>query len=939
MTDASLLFYLPGASAWQRYSLPAPREGLTLNIGRSADNDIVLSDPSVSTRHAVLLVDPQGTFILDAGSRNGIVLNGQSIAVNEWIVIPPGSTFMLGDATCKIEVEEVINAVSPVQIAPPVQISPVPAQPYGFQPPSQKKKSALPWIIGGGVLFVAFAVLLWFTGDSLLGMFTTGTSGSRFTPQQLELTDGSTQTDANGVAVTIPTGTLQQVSSRLYTEELQPELIQEMKQNYKLVSPGYRLIAEGAEDGAQSATLTFPAADESYRVAAVIDNYYAAVLDVTPENGVITIPVGVHPIDASSLPSFESADGNRTIHYVLVKPNESMLSEPIHGRKMANPSRQTTPDRCISLTRSRCFQNGNASIQVMMNKDVSLTPVQTGVVLNYLQTLMDKYESLGFDGAIYNASNPVYVVIVKGSGTPLYSVPNGVVYLPNDIATKITGGGKDDFLVHEMAHWIQDESYNMTAAYYSGAGTWWLETAAENMVMLIDPGYLSKNLEVYGKIDSDEKLSAFQISPYTWPSGELYVQAQQVKVNMCSGSCPLTQETFVQAINEGTYPFDDVLIQAKLHSNLADYARYLLGEAPLAANTGIALDGVQTGLGYGDHIIVKQTTKSSFDTNDFAGSGRISDEVVNNLTNTLIQATLQKGGVYVLRIEIGPGNSVPLWPAVLLVDPGAPFYYRINDGEVQFNDGTKELVIQPIQKSSSGDNVTKVRLVAVGEQGGEIFKAHLSPVDLSGMWMMDLPDQSTFINHISCDDPGDNDVMANFLTGFTSLGFMFGDFKTDLPSMTLTWEGNLERASAILASAGGHLNSNPTGESNFTAEAVLQDGLVILTGTYFDEEETTFTVDPSSYSTQFITFPGTLGFSAGFSQIQYIGEVSSEMPSSYPNFKAWELSGGNIIFSVNHGVLVQRVNPQAQLEEEESRNHCTGTVEVNAPIYIYQPAN
>jgi hypothetical protein len=50
-------------------------------IGRSPDCDLVISDPSVSRRHAQLRPRPQGWELLDLGSTNGTRLNGWRLGV------------------------------------------------------------------------------------------------------------------------------------------------------------------------------------------------------------------------------------------------------------------------------------------------------------------------------------------------------------------------------------------------------------------------------------------------------------------------------------------------------------------------------------------------------------------------------------------------------------------------------------------------------------------------------------------------------------------------------------------------------------------------------------------------------------------------------------------------------------------------------------------
>jgi pSer/pThr/pTyr-binding forkhead associated (FHA) protein len=55
------------------------QEGETLRIGRSPAADIVLEDPSVSRRHAVILYRGGRTHILDDRSLNGVFLNGERV--------------------------------------------------------------------------------------------------------------------------------------------------------------------------------------------------------------------------------------------------------------------------------------------------------------------------------------------------------------------------------------------------------------------------------------------------------------------------------------------------------------------------------------------------------------------------------------------------------------------------------------------------------------------------------------------------------------------------------------------------------------------------------------------------------------------------------------------------------------------------------------------
>ena len=68
------------------------REGQSLHIGRSPAADILLDDPSVSRRHAVVAHRGGRAVLLDDRSLNGIYVNGQRVgeaALNDgdWIGI------------------------------------------------------------------------------------------------------------------------------------------------------------------------------------------------------------------------------------------------------------------------------------------------------------------------------------------------------------------------------------------------------------------------------------------------------------------------------------------------------------------------------------------------------------------------------------------------------------------------------------------------------------------------------------------------------------------------------------------------------------------------------------------------------------------------------------------------------------------------------------
>jgi pSer/pThr/pTyr-binding forkhead associated (FHA) protein len=49
-------------------------------VGRSAHNDICLNHPKVSRHHAVIVGTPDGHYIVDLNSKNGLIVNGERAA-------------------------------------------------------------------------------------------------------------------------------------------------------------------------------------------------------------------------------------------------------------------------------------------------------------------------------------------------------------------------------------------------------------------------------------------------------------------------------------------------------------------------------------------------------------------------------------------------------------------------------------------------------------------------------------------------------------------------------------------------------------------------------------------------------------------------------------------------------------------------------------------
>jgi pSer/pThr/pTyr-binding forkhead associated (FHA) protein/thioredoxin reductase/NAD-dependent dihydropyrimidine dehydrogenase PreA subunit len=75
-----------------------------IKIGRNPEwADLVVTDPSVSGKHARLERSPQGTYLIeDVGSTHGTTVNGQRLAPGTKAVLNPGDRFLLGESQVEV---------------------------------------------------------------------------------------------------------------------------------------------------------------------------------------------------------------------------------------------------------------------------------------------------------------------------------------------------------------------------------------------------------------------------------------------------------------------------------------------------------------------------------------------------------------------------------------------------------------------------------------------------------------------------------------------------------------------------------------------------------------------------------------------------------------------------------------------------------------------
>ena len=79
-------------------------------VGRVEDNNFQITDPSVSSRHAEILLRGAEVVIRDLNSTNGSFINGEKISET---VLQPGQILRLGQVELKIDDGKPVSAPSP----------------------------------------------------------------------------------------------------------------------------------------------------------------------------------------------------------------------------------------------------------------------------------------------------------------------------------------------------------------------------------------------------------------------------------------------------------------------------------------------------------------------------------------------------------------------------------------------------------------------------------------------------------------------------------------------------------------------------------------------------------------------------------------------------------------------------------------------------------
>ncbi len=157
MDRTPFLVGVEGLLAGKRYPVTATG----LRLGRDPENEVHIDDTGVSRQHARVLLHNGAVWVQDAGSRNGLFVNGQRVPDHKQV--KEGDRIVLGAHTFAIELVEANEPTEPTVVVP----APAPAAAAPATPPAPVLPFAL--MAAGILLIVACAGLVsalwWSTGQ------------------------------------------------------------------------------------------------------------------------------------------------------------------------------------------------------------------------------------------------------------------------------------------------------------------------------------------------------------------------------------------------------------------------------------------------------------------------------------------------------------------------------------------------------------------------------------------------------------------------------------------------------------------------------------------------------------------------------------------------------------------------------------------------------
>jgi hypothetical protein len=808
MSNPALQIFNPTSQQWERY----PLNRQDFSVGRTDDNDLMLDNPLVSRQHARLHLDGRGVWIMDLNSSNGVLVNNARIQPGQWVLLPAGAAINIGQTTLHLE------------------LASQPAQPA---PQTSRKKIWLPVL---GVFGIALCVCLaaaggvaaWKYYPRLAGPLPGQTAQTESQeanlaptaeplnpPQSVETlpvsAGGPAVQDSHGVSVEIPAAVLPQgQAASLESASFSHGMQQELEKAYTVESLAYSVSAVD-QDGMGQVKLSLPAPSADSRLAVLIDEKYAGVLDIEPQNGLLQVDLFLGaPLQASSAPT-ETLFIASNRYFVVTPKTGASLPSLGNNLWVSFPAQADSSGGKSCITefwlQSHCWRNQEGTVYVFWEDNVPGDLKETEYLriedmINAVAEIMRAYnQDYHFNNAAISKSNPVYIIIDPSEPEPTYSQKTGNVYLNWSVVGSITSQENHCALAHELMHWTEDSAYTMNAAAVSNSKAWWLEMAAENGSFMIDPACIDRNLATYGRAVTNGNLLPLQSESLVWnrKEGARYIQALQVYGSLCSGgaNCAMSQDQFVAAINGGSYPFDDAGVLSAYQRSAKDMGLFLMGKHPAEANVSAHLPpSTQEGGAFAEYIWLKAVPSPKMEVSDNGKQIQSTGSV-----EAAVNASIAQGGEYPLWVSNGkgmPGNTRAGYtslPAMLIINAGTKLWYELDNGEAVFHDGGKELTLGPLSdKLGTG----LVRLVAVAPDAAATFTAKVKPVDLSGDWLAQLSNPS--VNILDCPSSTDSDTENGFDTSEVSKLEMlailssYGTYVAD-PAVSdgshLIWQGTL----------------------------------------------------------------------------------------------------------------------------------------------------
>ncbi len=759
----NLYIYNSTTRQWTR----APLDRQSYTIGRTPDNDIVLDNSLVSRQHARLQVDARGVWIMDLNTTNGVLVNQARIAPGQWALLPPNAPFSIGDIQMRLDAAP--TGAPAAQSLSTAQVSPS---------ASPKKRSWLPLVGALGALFLCLCLIVaagfgvWQFYPSLLAFLpgqptqpapasqdqANGLPAASPTPEPLSPPQavealpapagGAPVQDSHGVTLSIPADSLPaDQPASLESSSFSPGMQQALEKAYKIESLAYS-VSTNSPDTSGRASLSLPAPSPDSRLAVLLDDKYAGVLDIQPQNGRLVIDPFINaPLAASPFPTLTvSGIPNR---YFVVTPKTSGSRQPAGVRQFASyPQAVGDPEGWSCITEfwiaNHCWRNPAGTIYVFWEDNVPADLAKSEYLriidmIKSVEAIMQTYtDTYHFTNSRLSASRLIYIIIDPSEEEPTYSQKTHNIYLNWKTVGTITSQENHCALAHELMHYTEHAVYYMNFNVLSNPKAWWLEMAAENGSYMIDPACVDRNLITYGKSSTKDGLLPLQSEALKWTlkEGARYIQALQVYISMCSGgaNCGLSQDEFVAAINSGGFPFDNGSVLSAYQRSSKDMGLFLLGTAPAEARSDAHLPAVaKEGAGFAEYIWLKAVPNYKIDVSTTNNQIQVANH------EATIKANIAQGGEYPLWISNGRGtpgpggngNGFPSLPALLKIDAGSKLWYALDDGAPIFHDGSKELTLGPLS-DKLGNGL--LRLVAVAPDAASTFSAKLSPLDLTGDW-------------------------------------------------------------------------------------------------------------------------------------------------------------------------------------------------------------